>query len=281
MNNRVLQATIGLTMFLAAVTLAEDKKIKPEELVSRHLASIGTTEAIAAVHSRAIAGNAHVIFRLGGHGDMRGKANILSEGGKVRIGMNFPSNDYPGEQIAFDGSRVTTGYVRPGQRSPLSDFVYIQDVLVREGLLGGVETTAWALLNTTQRQSKLSYSGVKKIDGREMHELKYRAKKHPGELQVSLYFDPETFRHTGSQYRLVRPANMPTSITASSGQRDTLYTISERFDNFKPVDGLTLPHTYRIVFTVEGEQTVLQDWGIEIEELSHNNTIDPKYFAVQ
>jgi hypothetical protein len=154
-------------------------------------------------------------------------------------------------------------------------------MMLREGLLGGTMTTAWALLNTLQRQPKLNYSGQKKVDGRQVHELKYRAKRGAGDLQISLYFDAGTFRHVGSQYKLVQPANMQTNINESSGQRDTLYLVSERFDDFRQVAGLTLPHTYKLVYTMEGPVTVLQDWVINLEQVVDNNPVDSKYFVVE
>ncbi len=260
---------------------ARDEKIKPEELVARHLASIGTPEAIAAARTRVMGGTAQVNFRLGGHGELRGKAGIVSEQEKIRVGLTFASLDYPGEQLGYDGNQITTGWVRPGQRSPFSEFAYLHDVMLREGLLGGTTTTAWALLKTAQRQPKLNYSGLKKIEGRQVHELKYRAKKGAGDLQISLYFDTETYRHVGSQYRLVQPASMQTSISESSGQRDTIYQIVERFDDFKQVDGLTLPHGYKIVYTMEGPVTVLQDWVATIDQVTHNTPVDPKFFVVE
>ncbi len=281
---KISSVAAGLALLLCAGSSdnlrAKDDKIKPEELVARHLASIGTPEAIAAVRTRVMGGTAQVNFRLGGHGELRGKSGILSDQGKVRIGMTFPSLDYPGEQLGYDGSHVTTGWVRPGQRSTFSQFVYLHDMMLREGLLGGATTTAWALLNTAQRQPKLSYSGLKKLEGRQVHEVKYRA-KGAGDLQIALFFDAETYRHVGSQYRLVQPASMQTSISESSGQRDTIYLVVERFDDFKQVDGLTLPHAYKVAYTLEGPVTVLQDWAVTIDQVTHNTPVDAKYFAVE
>ena len=122
---------------------------------------------------------------------------------------------------------------------------------------------------------------IDKDDGRQVHELKYRAKRGASDLQISLYFDAETFRHVGSQYKLVQPANMQTNINESSGQRDTLYLVSERFDDFRQVAGLTLPHAYKLVYTMEGSVTVLQDWVVNLEQVIDNNPVDSKYFVVE
>ena len=285
MKDPILRSVILLLLTLeaspSAVWGAEDEKMESGELIKRHVASIGTAQAIAAVRARSIGGTVHVTFRLGGHGDLYGRASILSEAGKIRIGMTFPSIQYSGEQLAYDGNRVATGHVRPGQRKALSHFVYLHELLLRESLIGGTATTAWALLSTAQRQPELKYTGLKKVEGKRQHELKYRAGRGADDLQISLCFDPETFRHTSSIYKLVRTANMATSITESPGQRDAVYKMLEQFEDFKQVDGLTLPHTYKLVFSVEGEPTVLRDWVITIDDLSHNVPIDRKSFAVQ
>ncbi|MGA2263499.1 MAG: hypothetical protein ABSH28_18945 [Acidobacteriota bacterium] len=177
--------------------------------MAKHLGSIGTAEARASIKSRLASGTAEVVLRVGGQGTIFGKGQLLSEGRKLRLAFTFGSSDYPGEQIVFNGERVDAGQVRPGRRSSLSTFLYSYDVIAREGLLGGVLSTAWPLLDLDARQAKLDYSGLRKIEGRQLHEVKYKAKKNPGDLQVALYFDPETFRHVRTQYHMVRPQAWP------------------------------------------------------------------------
>ncbi len=262
--------------------LAKDAKLKAEDLVAKHLAAIGTAEARGAVQNRTGVGSAQMISRLGSTGQLSGKSNILSEGRKVRLGMSFGALDYPGDQIAFDGEKVSVGQRRPGERSELSKFIYAYDIIVREGLLGGTLTTAWPLLDLTARQAKLDYTGIKKIEGRQLHEVKYRAKKGGGDLQIALYFDPESFRHVRTQYRLVQPALMAGDIMQSAHQRDTIYTLVENFDDFKETDGLTLPQSYKLKFTIEGQDhTMMTDWNVAVSQVIQNQQIDPKYFSVQ
>ncbi len=268
----------------------KDQKIKAEDLVSKHLASIGSAEAFAAVRNRATSGTVRLIFRLGNQGQLEGKGNIISEGRLIRIGMNFLARQYSMEQLAYDGEKVTVGQIEPGRRSQFSEFVYQHDVLLKEGLLGGTTTTAWALLDTAGRQPKLSYNGLKKFEGRQLHELRYKAKKGQGDLQVSLYFEPETFHHVASQYRLTQPPPMAPGpvagpgpeLTGSGRLKDTIYTIVEQFGDFKAVDSLTLPHSCKMVFTVEGQnQTFLTEWDVAITQVAHNAQMDPKFFVVQ
>jgi hypothetical protein len=261
---------------------AKEEKMKGADFVVKALEALGTAEARAAAKSRVATGALQVTFRLGGQGQLRGKGVFASEGNKTRFDWGFPQVDYPGEQIAFNGSKVNVGQIRPGQWSQLGGFVYQYDFLLKEGLLGGELTTGWALLGVAERQPKLDYSGLKKVEGTQLHELRYRAKKGGGEVQVTLYFEPETFRHVRSNYRLSIPARMGTNAIDSTRQRDANHSIIERFGDFKQVDGLMLPQSYSLELTMEGgEQTFLATWSLAISEITHNQSIDPATFGVK
>src|SRR5262249_30695072 len=143
----------------------------------------------------------------GGQASLNGQGTLLSDANSVRAGFNFPALEYPGEQFAFDGERVTIGQVSPGNRSPLGRFVFENEVLLREGLMFGSLSTSSALLNTAARQPKLDLTGTKKIGGRSLYELKYEAKRGKGNVQAALYFDTETFRHVRSQFKVEMAAS--------------------------------------------------------------------------
>jgi hypothetical protein len=258
---------------------AKDAKLTPAEVIAKHIASIGSAEAIAAVKSRAATGTGTVVFRLGGHGQMEGTAGVLSDGGRTRIGINFNSSEYPGEVFVCDGKDVETGTVQPGRRSTLSTFIHQFDFIMKEGLLGGELTTGWALLDVPGHQAKIDYTGLKKLDGRPVHELKYRPKKS-ADLTIFLSFDAETFHHVLTQYRLVQPAGMASSPGESASMRDTRYTLIETFSEFHTVDGLTLPHLYKIGYTLDGQGgSFLADWTVVIAEFVNNPVIEASQFA--
>lgn len=277
-------------LFLAAMMVcppstrldARGEKLKPEQLIARHLASIGTAEALAGAHSRSIEGKAQVIFRVGGTGLLNGKGYVVSDRLKYIIGMEFGVVNYPADVMAYDGENLTVNNIKPGRRSNLGDFVYLHNVLLKEGLLGGTMTTAWPLLDLAARQPKLNYSGLKKIEGQNLHELKYRARKGGGDLQISLYFDPDTFRHVASRYRYTVPATMGASPTESASQTETIYTLVEEFGNFAAVDSLTLPHFYKLTMTMEGKSSsYLTEWNLQAEKVSHNQEVAPGTFVAK
>ncbi len=258
---------------------AKEPKMKPEELVAKHLDSIGTPEARAAIKTRTAVGNGQIIFRLPSTGNLNGNSEVVSDGKKTRISMVFGVPNYPSEQFLFDGNNANTSQIRPGVRVSMALFAYTYDVMLREGLLGGTMTTAWALLDVAGRQPKLEYTGLKKVEGRQLHELRYRAKKGAGDLQVFLRFDPETFRHVQSEYRLTQPANMASTPAESSSQRDTLYRILEMFDDFKTIDGVTVPFSWKLKFSREGMgNTLLSEEAISLTQVVHNRPLDAKTF---
>jgi hypothetical protein len=288
-----------LSVFLSAASMflpnqfpicAKEPKLTSEELVSRHLASIGTPEARAAVKSRVAAGAAQWTIRMPQSGQIPGKSSILSDGGRLRITLAFGAQESQMEQLVFDGKNVDAGQIQLRERSWLSDFVYHHDVLLKEGLMLGTMTTAWPLLDLAARQPKLDYTGLKKTGGRQMHEVKYRAKKDAGDVQVALYFDPESFRHVHTEYRLVVRAGIGSRArptmgnvgTASPGDlMDTYYKIDEWFEDFRIVDGLTLPHACKLAFTREGPSPFICEYGINLTQILHNQEIDPKSFVIQ
>ncbi len=264
---------------------AKDEKMKPEELIEKHLASIGTPDARAAARTRMAVGarGSGQINFIQPAGRLIGTSEIVSEGKRMRISMMMAdAPNYPSEQYAFDGDKANTSQVRPGVRVNMAYFAYTYDVMLKEGLLGGTMTTAWALLDVSGRQPKIEYRGLKKVDGVAMHELKYTAKKGSKELQVWLRFDPETFRHLQSEYRLTLPPGMASSPTESSSQRDTYYSVREYFDDFRTVDGVTLPYSWKLKYSREGMgPTVICEYIIALDQVVQNKSLDPKSFALR
>jgi hypothetical protein len=200
-------STLAIALMMAALVFARGEKIKPEELVAKHLASIGNPEARMAVRNRTIHGDADVVFRMGSSGQLIGKGHIATEGRMIRMGMMFNHPDYSGELIACNGKKVTVARMEPAARvfSPFAEFVLTFDALLKEGLLGGALSTAWPLLDLTHRQPRLKYMGLAKIEGKQLHELTYEMRGGNRDLLMALYFDPETYRHVRSQFRLGRP----------------------------------------------------------------------------
>ena len=166
-NGAIIRA-ITLAMFAAGLSVtssAQDKKLTPEDLIARHVESLGNREARDSARSRVLSGAVTLTMRVGGAGNLTGNAVMVSSGARLRFGMKFPAVEYPSEDVAFDGAKATTGNLPQGGRSRLSAFLSQQDAVLKEGLLGGVLSTAWPLLRLSEQQPRLEYRGLKKVEG--------------------------------------------------------------------------------------------------------------------
>ncbi len=315
--------SVGLTALLGCLCLAltspailnsKDQVLNPEALVAEHLKSLGKPESVATIKSRLLFGDTSVDFIQGARGNLGGGQFIFaSEGPRLGIVMKYGDINYPGEYFAFDGQEVTVGYVSPGQRSPVADFIFRYNSIVKEGFLGGVLSVSWPLLDIAKNQPSFKYSPGT-LDGHPVHELEYRPQKSTGNLSIKLYFDEKTFRHIRTEYsvrikndltamrrssvpgRVPDDAPAPTgagpqqrSIDGSAGPTvfesapDSIYLLVEKFDNFSDVGGLTLPFSYTLEYSVEGHgSSFLARWRMKSNgTVTNNGQISPEFFRAQ
>ncbi len=283
MRNKLLAILISalLAFFLVVVIRGGDEKLKPEDVVAKHLASLGTSEKRAAIKTRTAEGTSALKIIIGGSGETDGRAAFLSDGLKYRIGLPTDKYDYWGEQFGFDGSKTEVGFVQPSFRSQLGGFLRRYDQILKEGLIGGVLTTAWPLLDVAGRQPKLFYDGLKKMDGKELHRVKYVMKKGQGEVDIFLYFEQETFRHVRTSYNVVRSSPLGADITQSSQQQETRFLLEEFFSDFKEVDGVTLPMSWILKQTNQtGQRSIVAQHEVKLTRVTNNVAIDPRDLVV-
>ena len=280
-----------------------------DQLVAQHLDSIGSAKVRADMKSRVVQGPVQFKILVGGAGTLEGKAILVSEGKKIQFMIKLPNNDYRGEQFVFDGNKDKVAYSTATQsRSAFGNLVFVQDAILREGLIGGVLSTAWPLLDLNERKPKLTYEGVKTVDGRQVHDVVYHPHKN-SDLDIHLYFDEETCRHVETVYRYsIQPGltgngpgpgfsmpgpgglDNPTGTAggvspdmAAARQTPTRYRLQEKFSEFKTVDGITLPTHYDIQFTAEQQngRTTVSDWDLKALEANSNVSLDPRNFEVK
>jgi hypothetical protein len=268
------------TVFLCAPVSAQDNKLTLEELIAHHLNSIGSAQARAFPKNRVVSGSLKLITRVGTVSNIEGQAAMASSGVKLRYSLVFPLAEYPGEQFGFDGSKVLTGHLPSGKRSALSLYLEQQNSPLRDGLLGGTLSSAWALLRIDQLKPKLEYRGLKKIDGRELHEVTYRPQKAAAEFKISLYFDAVTYRHVRTHYEFKVPARLGNGPNESNRFSEDYYQLFEDFDDFRAVDGLMIPYKYKLQLNVQTSAgTILTDWNVTVAQVLHNQALDDQIFS--
>jgi hypothetical protein len=279
-----LQKLILFTGLLLAVVSSgptclaqETKKLTPDEVIASHLDSIASAEARSAFKSLVAQGTVEVTIRVGGGGKGKGGAVMASQGPMSLIGFIF-GQDASNEKLAFNGKKLTLGVLRPGLRSPFSDFVLKNDVLFREGLLGGTLSTAWPFFDANERKGKLRSLGTKNLKDRKAYVLGYEP-RNSGNLDIKLYFDAETFQHLRTDYQQEFVAPTVTNPDNAARQKGTRFKITEEFSDFRREVSVTLPHTYKIQFTIETENhPLLQDWVVTLSQFLFNKTLDAKQF---
>jgi hypothetical protein len=263
------------------ISLAGDKKLTPEALIAKHLQSIGSPDLLAKTKSREFIGTSNVRFVQGAIGELPGQCQFASEERKLGIILSYAGQDYRGEHFAFDGNDLTVGHFTAGKTSILAEFINRFGDVIKKGLLGGALNVAWPLQTLKEMQPRLKYNRIK-LAGLPMHALEYRPKGNLEGFKIVFFFEPETFRHIRTEYKLRIYAAMGDGM-ATAGPRietsDTYYILSEEFADFKEIDGMTLPQRYTIGFSSEGQtRTFVAYWTLEAKQWIHNGKIDADVF---
>lgn len=271
---------VAVALLLCMSLSAQEKKLSLEELIAHHLDSIGSAQSRAAAKNRVVSGSVKLISRVGTASNLDGQAAVASSGQKIRYSMRFASPQYTGEQLGYDGTKVLTGHLPSGRRSPLSLYLEQQNLPLRDGLLGGTLSTGWALMRIDQLKPKLDYKGLKKIDNRQLHEVTYRPDKGSTDLKISLFFDPTTFQHVRTDYEFKVPARLGSGPNDSTRLQEDYYKLVEDFDDFLSIDALMIPRKYRLQLQVQTSSgSNLFDWNIAIEQVLHNQALDEQIFS--
>lgn len=284
LNSTTLSKLLLASIFtLTSISLLHAADMTVEDLVAKHLGSIGTADARNA-KTRITEGSVTYKILVGGSGEAAGKGIFVSDGVKRQLMMKINDRNYRGEQLVFDGDKVQVAFSLTQQRrSQFGEFLYTQPVPLREGLLGGLLTASWPLLDLPAREPKLSYQGLKKIDGRDLHDLLYKPKKGT-DYEIHLYFDPETFRHVLTVYTItIQPRMRFNGDTQNVRQVPERHRIEEHFSDFRQFDGLTLPARYELKYTQELQTggTTLFIWDLAVSQIANNVGVDPRNFDVK
>ncbi len=176
--------------------------VTAEKVITENLKSIGDPALLTGLKSRAFAGPATAEFIQGGTGGMSGTAMLVSSGQKLAIVFKFKDVNYPQEYLAYDGKDVSVSvdFMNPGNKSPLGDFIFRYNSLMKSGLMGGTLSGNWPLLDPTKKaEMKLKETAV---DGQRLYEIDYQPKPALRDVKVRMYFEPKTFHHVRTRYEV-------------------------------------------------------------------------------
>jgi hypothetical protein len=268
------------TAFAAAPTA---DKMNPEEVIAKHLESIGTEAARADARSRVVVGTSRATFKArNSSGAIDGRVVLASDNNKVLFGMGFDAPNYPGEKFGFDGKKYTVGYLTPGIRSTLGNFLLPYGTIFKEGLVGGTLSSAWTLLNLAERKPRLEYAGTEKLGDLSVHRVKYFPSKG-SDLQISLFFDAKNFQHVRTQYEQIIGARLGAGGADSSARQvETRVKMIEEFSDYKREGKLNLPHSYKLQLEINKQSVASVDrWEMSLSQFAFNQPIDEKSFNVE
>jgi len=261
------RVAIALVAALLPAGAGGAEKMKPQEVVAHHLDAVGA-EAVRAAGRNVEGSCALEAPATGGvAGALPGRFALESEASRFALRMKFSSQTYPAESFSLEGGKGEVAFVLPGKRSGLGNFLSTNDVILREGLLGGILNAGWPLFGLAKRGARVSYDGLKKLEGRELHRLRYRSKKGQDALDILLYFDPDTFRHLASVYRASQAQQLGTTMESSSSEPDVYQQIQETFGDFKSGNGLTLPTSWTIRYEMQAKVTQYWKYDLAVETL--------------
>ena len=256
MKTLLVSALVGV-LFLPAAGKDESAV---DNLVKQHLASIGAESARAAAKTRVVEGT--VRFRVLSGGDSQymrwaqlpegteqmGKEVLVSQDNKMVSLLKLAMPSYHGERFVTDGRKNMVSEIRPGVYSDLGEFVHIHDEILTEGLWGGTLSTGWALAHLKDSQAKIKDKGMRKIENRQLRVLQYVPAKR-SDLEIELFFDPETMRHVMTRYSLTISPQMGHTDVDTARQYPTRYEVEEQFLDFERKNDLQLPKQWLIRFT--------------------------------
>jgi len=267
--------------------------LKPEDVVAKHLDSLGSAQARKNLKSRVVQGGATYRVLVGGSGAVDGKFQFASEAPKSDALFRINANGFLGEQFICDGKKTSVAGTYPDKtRSEFGTFILSQDIILRENLFLGVWSTGWPLLDLEGHKAKVQAEGTKKVDGKDLLVLRYQPKKST-DLDIFLYFDPQTYQHVMTTYAMEPPTDLGrgqvgrgskvSGEVATARMQPPRYKIEERFSEFRTVDGLNLPGHYDLRFTFEGERgfTKSIEWEVGALSIDNNMSVDPRAFEVR
>lgn len=281
-------------VFLAVVMMLSMSVAKDElqvaDLVKKNLDAIGTEQARNDAKNRAVEGTLQ--FRvLGSGGAQEGKEVFVSDGSKLVSLLKLPNPSYHGERFVSDGKKISVATINPGIYSSFGAFIQSHPEVLTEGLWGGTLSTAWPLTNPEGRHARLQDGGMKKVDGKDLRLIRYLPDKR-SDLEIKLYFEPDTGRHVMTTYAITISPQIGMSELESAKQQPTHYLLEERFADFQSSDGLSIPHRWTINFTADvpqdpnhpvlnRAQTTISEFVVTLNSIRHNISIDPKNFEVK
>lgn len=268
---------VVLFLILGFIVVKADE-MKAEDVIAKHLDSIGSKEKRETIKNRLATGTSEFESKLPAR-KTTGKGAIVSELNDLMFLSSFRSNEYPYEKIGFFKGSINIPLALQNSRSPLGVFIADHSVLLTEGLFTGSISSTWNLSNSQIKRGKIEFAGIKKIEGHKVYALAYYPRTSSNEFTVKMYFDIETFQHVRTEYRDAISGKQA-AFGQLGNQSGVIIALTEDFGDFKTVDGLTFPYSYKIKYMTDSNSGTYEwNWGFKIEQYRFNEKLKENFFS--
>lgn len=271
---RICWVCVLIFLFISKLDAQE---LKLEEVVSKHLASLGTPEKRKELKNLLLLGFSTFESKLPER-KSAGKVAIVSDSSNLLFISSFAAESYPYEKVGIFNGKVNIPFVSSGVRSPLGDFLWEHPGILKSGLFSGSMSLTWSFLDENLKKQKLRLSGTKKIDGRKAYVIEYSTRENSDSLKIQLYFDAETFAHIRSQYR--EEFTGKESTFGNLGQiNGYVMELTENFSDFRTFEGITLPVISNIRYMGSSSKGTFEyDWSFKVNEVKFNQPLKEGFF---
>lgn len=284
MSRKVICLIVCLTFLLSIKVTA--KELKVEDVISKHLASIGAAEKLKDLKNMMLLGSSEFESKLPQRKSV-GKLAIVSNDSNLLFISSFLSDSYPFEKIGLFGGKIDLPFAIAGTRSPLGDFLFENPSVLENGLFSGSMSLKWLLFDKDLRKGKVRLAGTKKIGGIQTYAVDYFPRNASSDFKIKLYFDADTFRHIRSEYKEEFDGKAPEfpsakdrTITGGMGQvKGFSIQLIESFSDFKTYENITLPSVSKIRFFGSSEKGVWEyDWTFRVTDVRFNQPLKEDFF---
>jgi hypothetical protein len=267
-------------IFLPNLSLAADDP-SVEEILQRHAHAVGTESARKQNQNRIAIGKSEFEVSLPAWRST-GKAVFASDRQNTMLISSFDLPEYPFEKIGFFRGKTEIPFTTPGTRSPIGSYLISNDNILAERLFGGEISVSWRMLDSTSILERMKFAGRKKVNGREAFVIKYNARGNTSsDSTIDIYFDAKDFRHLRTEYRQTIPDQSMHRVGTFGNQiGESRNTMVEDFDDFRNVEGLTLPFQYTVKLTVESRVGTKEfRWTFNFDEYRLGQNFGEDFFS--
>lgn len=278
-NFRSMSAAIIFVLALAAAQSIFAKDPTVEEIVKKHLESVGSADNLSKMTTMFTGGNVEFESKapvIKG----TGRAVIVSDPENFYFLMSFNSINYPFEKIGNFKGKVTLPFTVSGERSTLGDFLNEHQQIISENIFGGVLSMRWFRSINDIQKLKLRMTGSRKIGNQQFWTIEAQSvSRGSSEFKTRLFFDQKTFQHVRSEFRREVRAG-----TILNGRRnafsDGYLLLIEQFSDFKTNEGVTLPTKYTINFQTDSPGIAHENsWRVDLVGARFNQQLAPDFFV--